>query len=211
MLYGEVPEITVDEQALNGWQFRVHNPEKTAVLRLPSAREMYDRLAQQTSIRRMLGRRKSTTDFLPNPKADLALFTAIRQDQGEAFDADEAAAAIGRLTRVEVTDCTREGDQYRITLKTPFGDTVHWLSIPLVPAIMQYRRTALVSVDLPHNQEQLKYPPEPPVTLYDGAFKKVEGYAESFKLADIPPHHKSAVVVELVQAVDELDADFNPN
>ena len=40
---------------------------------------------------------------------------------------------------------------------------------------------------------------------------KIEGYAESFKPADVPPHHKSAVMVELVQAIDDLDPALDPN
>jgi hypothetical protein len=31
------------------------------------------------------------------------------------------------------------------------------------------------------------------------------------KPADVPPHHKSAVVVELVQAIDDLDPALDPN
>jgi len=42
---------------------------------------MLDRLDQQKSIRRTLGRRKSQTEFVPNPKADLDLFNKIRLDK----------------------------------------------------------------------------------------------------------------------------------
>ena len=45
----------------------------------------------------------------------------------------------------------------------------------------------------------------------DGVVTKIEGYAASFKPADVPPHHKSAVVVELIHAIDEIDPDIDPN
>ena len=47
--------------------------------------------------------------------------------------------------------------------------------------------------------------------LYDSVVTKIEGYAASFKPADVPPHHKSAVIVELVQAIDDLDPALDPN
>ena len=74
-----------------------------------------------------------------------------------------------------------------------------------------YRRTVVSSTDLPHGQEELRYRIEPSVGLYDSVGTKVEGYAAALKPADVPPHHKSAVVVELVQAIDDLDPALDPN
>ena len=114
-MYGDIPA--------EGITIRVPNPPKTALLRLPTNQEMLDRLDQQKSIRRTIGRRKSQTEFVPNPKADLDLFNKIRLDKGGAeFDEFEAGNAISKLTFCEVTDCQRAGDEYRVTLRTPFGD-----------------------------------------------------------------------------------------
>ena len=203
-MYGNIPK--------EGITIRVPNPPKTAMLRLPTNQEMIDRLAQQKSIRRTIGRRKSQTEFVPNAKADLDLFTKIRLDKdGVEFDEYEAGNAISKLTFCDVTDCTRVGDEYRITLKTPFGETVHTVKIPTQRDITSYRRTVVSSTDLPHGQEELRYRIEPAADLYDSVVSKIEGYAESFKPSDVPPHHKSAVVVELVQAIDDLDPALDPN
>lgn len=212
MLYGDLPEVKLEgvEQPVRGFTFRVPNPPKTAILRLPTPAEMTDRLSKQKSIRRTLGRRKSQTEYLPNPKADLELFNKIKVG-GEAFDEFEAGNAVGKLTRNEVMSCERVGDEYRITVNTPFGDTVHHLAIPTARDITLYRRSAMTSVDLPHGQEELRYPVEPAVALYDATIKSFEGYADGYKKEDIPPHHKSSVVVELANAIDELDADLDPN
>src|ERR1700722_14732946 len=114
MLYGELPEVkTEGGESLRGVTVKVANPPKTAVLGLPTSQQMIDRLSAQKSIRRSLGRRKSQTDYIPNMKADLALFNAIRQDKGGIeFDEFEAANAISKLTYCEVTDCQRAGDDY---------------------------------------------------------------------------------------------------
>jgi hypothetical protein len=122
-MYGNIPD--------DGIIIKVPNPPKAARVRLPATDEMLGRLAQQKSIRRTIGRRKSQTEFVPNPKADLVRFTQIRLDKdGPEFDEFEAGNAISKLTFCEVTDCERVGDEYRITLKTPFGDTTHTMKIP---------------------------------------------------------------------------------
>ena len=203
-MYGDIPAA--------GITIRVPNPPKTAQLRLPTNEEMLERLDQQKSIRRTIGRRKSQTEFVPNLKADLDLFNKIRLDKdGAEFDEFEAGNAISKLSFCEVTDCQRAGDEYRIVLRTPFGETVHMLKIPTQRDITVYRRTVVSSTDLPHGQEELRYRIEPAVDLYDSVVTKIEGYAASFKPADVPPHHKSAVIVELVQAIDDLDPALDPN
>jgi len=203
-MYGDIPT--------EGITIRVPNPPKTAFLRLPTNQEMLERLDQQKSIRRTIGRRKSQTEFVPNLKADLDLFCKIRLDKdGAEFDEFEAGNAISKLTFCEVTDCQRAGDEYRVTLRTPFGETIHQVKIPTQRDITVYRRTVVSSTDLPHGQEELRYRIEPSVGLYDSVATKVEGYAASLKPADVPPHHKSAVVVELVQAIDDLDPALDPN
>ena len=151
-------------------------------------------------------------EFVPNPQADLALFNQIRLDKdGAEFDEFEAGNAISKLTYCEVTDCERVGDEYRITLKTPFGDTTHTMKIPTQRDMTVYRRTVVSATDLPHGQEELRYRIEPAVDLYDSVVSKIEGYVDGYKAADVPPHHKSAVVVELVQAIDDLDPQIDPN
>ena len=203
-MYGDIPT--------EGITIRVPNPPKTAFLRLPTNQEMLERLDQQKSIRRTIGRRKSQTEFVPNLKADLDLFSKIRLDKdGAEFDEFEAGNAISKLTFCEVTDCQRAGDEYRVTLRTPFGETIHQVKIPTQRDITVYRRTVVSSTDLPHGQEELRYRIEPSVGLYDSVVSKVEGYAGSLKPAEVPPHHKSAVVVELVQAIDDLDPALDPN
>ena len=203
-MYGDIPA--------EGITIRVPNPPKTAHLRLPTNEEMLERLDQQKSIRRTIGRRKSQTEFVPNLKADLDLFNKIRLDKdGPEFDEFEAGNAISKLTYAEVTDCQRAGEEYRIALRTPFGETVHLVRIPTQRDITFYRRSVVSATDLPHGQEELRYRIEPAVDLYDSVVTKVEGYAASFKPADVPPHHKSAVVVELVQAIDDLDPALDPN
>jgi len=212
MLYGELPPVTLDSgEEVRGVKVRVPNPPKLAILRLPTSQEMLDRLDQQKSIRRTLGRRKSQTEFVPNPKADLDLFNKIRLDKGPEFDEFEAGNAISKLTYNEVTDCERAGEEYRITLRTPFGDTVHLMRIPTQRDITIYRRTVVSATDLPHGQEELRYRIQPSVELYDAVAASIQGYAASMKPADVPPHHKSAVVVDLVQAIDDLDPPMDPN
>jgi hypothetical protein len=212
-MYGELPQIeTTGGESIQGFPVQILRPAKTAVLRLPSNQEMRDYLNQQKTLYRDLGRRKGQSENVPNPKSDLDLFNRIRIDKGPEFDEAEAARAIGLLTRQRVTKCEREGEAYRITLATVFGETQHEISIPFEKDLAVYRRNVFKAIDLPHGVEERRYPPEAAERLYDAAIVSISGYIPSIGKTDVPPHHKSTIVLELVSAVGDLDPDLpDPN
>jgi hypothetical protein len=149
---------------------------------------------------------------VPNPKSDLDLFNRIRIDKGPEFDEAEAARAIGLLTRQRVTKCEREGEAYRIKLLTVFGETEHVINIPFEKELAVYRRNVFKAIDLPHGVEERRYPPEAAERLYDAAVVSVSGYVDSITKENVPPHHKSTVVLELVSAIGDLDPELpDPN
>ncbi len=213
MQYGELPEVTLrGGQSAKAIRIKNPNPPKMAFLRLPNSEEIVARLGQQKSIRRNLGRRKSQSEAVPNFKADLALFNAIRLDKdGPEFDEYEASNAISKLTYCEVTNCERVGEEYRITLRTPFGDTTHSMRIPTLRDISIYRKSVVSSMDLPYGQEEVKFRVGPAIDLYNAVASGIEGYAEGAKPFDVPAHHKQAVVIDLVFAIDDLDPAIDPN
>lgn len=212
-MYGKLPEVTLPNgTVVRGVTIRVPNPPKTAVLGLPNNEQLTERMDSQKSLRRNLGRRKSTTDYVPNTKGDLTLFDKIRIDKdGTEFDEFEASSAVSRLIFVDVVSCERVGDQYKVTLKTPFGEVSHLLNIPLQRDLQRYRRNVVTSVDLPHGLEELRSRSGPAGDLYDTVSVSIDGYTDEFKPANAPTHHKSAAVIELVQAIDELDPVLDPN
>lgn len=215
MLYGELPDVDPGNGGLKvrGILVRIPNPKKTAVIRLPTNAEMVERLSKEKFVRRDEGRGQTKVQFTPNTKADLELFNKLRLDQGGAdFDEFEAAKAIAMITYCEPTGYEAVGDQFVIDLKTSLGKTRHTLNIPFERDLMIYRRGVTSSRGLPHGQVEIRYPPDPPVTLYDAVVVNIEGYAESYQPTDVPPHHKAAVVAELVLAIDnELDPAIDPN
>jgi hypothetical protein len=212
-MYGELPELqTALGETIHGFPVQILRPPKTAVLRLPSNQEMADYLNQQKTLYRDLGRRKGQSEAVPNPKSDLDLFNRVRIDKGADFDEAEAAKAIGLLTRQRVTKCEREGETYRITLLTAFGETVHVVSIPFEKDLAVYRRNVFKAIDLPHGVEERRYPPEAAARLYDAAVVSISGYIDTIEPATVPPHHKSTVVLELVSAIGDLDPELpDPN
>jgi hypothetical protein len=216
-VYGELPEIETKDgqQKIQGFGVHILRPEKFAVLRLPSNDEMMEYLAKQRSLYRDLGNRKGEGESVPNPQADLALFERIRidrvTDESQKFDAAEAAKALFLITMHKIEPYVREGDGYRITLKTIFGDTVHVIKIPFEKDMSLYTSSVYKSRDLPHNVEERRFPPEAPVRLYDSAIESIEGYTPEFTPKTVPPHHKRAVVFELVSALRDLDPALDPN
>src|SRR5579862_4890498 len=204
-MYGELPEIeTTDGQKVQGFPVEIQRPHKLAVLRLPTNEEMIEHLSKQRSVSRDLGRRKSETESIPNPDADMALFKKIRLDKGPDFDAAEAAKALRLLTMHKVLPGVREGDGYRITLKTVFGDTVHLINIPMEADQALYQRTVLRPITLPHGQEEIRFPPEASIRLYDSAIESIDGYTPNITSKTVPPHHKAAVVFELMSCLRDL-------
>ena len=142
MLYGQLPEVEFDGKKASGFLFRVPNPPKEAVLRLPTSEEITGYLDLQRTLQYNLGRRKSKSERVPNPKSDLALFAKLKV-AGADFDEFEARNAIGKLTFTEVLSCVRSGELYRIALKTPFCETTHDLAVPTAKQLSVYRRSVL--------------------------------------------------------------------
>ena len=93
-----------------------------------------------------------------------------------------------------------------------FGATEHVVNIPFEKDLAVYRRTVFKALDLPHGVEERRYPPEAAERLYDATVVSISGYVDSIKAADVPPHHKSSIVLELVSAVGDLDPELpDPN
>ncbi len=217
-LYGDLPEIkTVDGLPVRGYPIEIKRPRKVCVLRLPTTNELLTYLSAQKSIYRDLGRRQGQAEDVPNPKADRTLFTALRLDfNGEEFDDAEAAYALGLITRHKVTDCTRDGEDYIITISTIFAETVHRLAIPYQKDLADYFRHMYKSKDIGRGAEERRFPPQAPVELYDKIVLDATGYSlNGFKTDKptefVPPHHKRTAILELVSVLDALDPDLSPN
>lgn len=187
---------------------------KRAEVRLPTNAELTERIEKQRALRKDLGRGRSKPVPVSDTKADLALYEAIRIDDPRTTELDEAEAAfvISRITYHEATSCEDTGASYRIVIATPFGDTVHVVTHPSLKAIMDYRRVSVDSTDLPYGMEELRFPLGPPVRLYDAVATAVEGYDPSITVKDVvPPHHKQAVVLAMLRAIDEAEEPLDPN
>lgn len=213
MLYGELPNFTLPSgESVRAVRLTVPNPPRVAFLGLPTNDQIAARANRQKSIRRPVPgeRGKTETQFIPDLKGELALFTAIRVDQGDAFNEYEAVKALGKLLSVEAIESERDGEQMVITLKTLFGEVKHRVNAPSEQAAYEYRSSALKPIELARGEE-LRYKIEPAVKLYDSIIEKIDGYAPAITPADVPPHHKSAVVIEVLQEMAEMDIQLDPN
>ena len=200
MPYGQLPEIELpDGSKVSGVRVRVPSSGKTAVLRLPTSAEGLDRLQAELD-------QKPRKRFGPEPslKLDADLFKALRLDQGDPFDEYESANIIGKLTSCEAVSLDHEGDRYRVTLKTPFGETVHSMRIPSAKEVAEYRR-ALYAPQRLNGKEEPRYHFDATLDLYAATVMEIEGYADNVKRADVPPHHQAIVIGEVVRAFESFD------
>ena len=202
-MYGDIPA--------EGITINVPNPPKTARVRLPTSQEMLDRLAPAEVDPAHHWPAKSQTQFVPNPKADLDLFNQIRLDKdGVEFD-DSRPATPSRSSHSARSPtasvlATSTVSRSRRRLGTPSTRCAsRRRGIHPVPAHghLRDRSPARPGGDsLPHGTGHRS------VRLCGRQGRRLQ---RRLKMTDVPPHHKSAVVVELVQAIDDLDPQIDPN
>jgi hypothetical protein len=233
-MYGELTPIeTTQGGAVPGIPIVIQNPQKIAVLRLPTAEEITAYTGSIRQIIHRLGRRQSEDRDVPNHEAERRLFEAVRLDKtGDEFDEAEIRHAIDIVMRHSVTGCERDSDQYVIKVNTLWGVTVHRCRVPTTRELQTYREAVIKSRELPHNVEERRFPPEVPMQFYNAIIVAVEGYAPQFNvpvgtvngnrhvfegaelksfLPQIPPHHKRSVAGEVSSALYDLDPVLDPN
>jgi hypothetical protein len=233
-MYGELKTIeTVNGNDVPGIPVEIRNPHKTAVLRLPTAEEVAAYTASIKTLTYRLGRGISRSETIPNRDAERKLFETIRLDKsGEPFDEYEMQYAINIALFTETDPYEREGDEYVVGVKTPWGRTVHRCRMPLTREISAYREGVIRSREMRHNTEEQRYPPDVPVAFYDAIIVSVEGYSPQINVpvgttngashafvgdelkafvSKIPPHHKRQVAAEVSGALYDLDPAIDPN
>jgi hypothetical protein len=198
MLYGDMPSLQEGELITNGFKVSIPNPSKSAIVRVPTAKEqgayyltLIERIRKQTG--------NSELDRTP----ELELFTSIRLDKGVEFDEFEADFIIKTLLGVR-TVSIEKNDNITIRLKTAFGEVAHTLRQPTFKEMANYRRAI--------SQTQKTATLAPATSLYDALHVSTEGYSASYTLSDIPPDHKSYVMSEVSMAHDQIDPiQIDPN
>ncbi len=182
--------------------------EKRCVLRYPTDGEWCDASRKRRFVEQSLGRNKSQSRPVGFEEAAAEVFEKVRLDrEGPPFDVAEAAAAIMKLEVVDVVDCEREGDEYRITLRCFAGQqehegklvdvfqrVVHRLRIPLQADMLAHARAAIPPPVSWHRQRIFKAYLAPSGELWDKIGRAEAGYAEG---SAVPITHKDAAVQEL--------------
>lgn len=221
MGYGTLPLLTTkDGVETNGYPIIILNPEKTAVLNLPTNAQLTTYLAAQYSIVRA----QEGSEDVPTPKADKILFDSIRIDKGEEFDDAEISYALGIITQHRVAGCERDGQTFVVSIQSRFGDTSHVLGIPTQKQMADYRKNLIKTRRTGRGVEEWRYPISVPVGLYDALAVKIDGYNPSSVSADmnigdsmqvsemVPVHHKRTVIDSIITAMGELDPNVDlPN
>jgi hypothetical protein len=233
-MYGELTPIeTTQGSAVPGIAVVIQNPQKIAVLRLPTAEETIAYTASIRQVVHSMGRRQRESKILHSVEAERKFFDAIRLDKnGDEFDEAEIRQGIDVVLKQQTVGCERNGNFYVVKVVTPWGPTLHTCRIPTAKEIQQYRENVVKTRDLQYNAEEHRFPPEVSMTLYDAIITAVEGYAPTFNvpvgsvngnrhvfegaelqtfLPQIPPNHKSSVASEVSSALYDLDPQLDPN
>lgn len=181
--------------------------EKRCTVRFPTDAEWCERARKQRVVRHFLGRGKSQTDEdSETDRLNAELLGKIRQDQadGPPLSAAEATLVMNKLERTRVAIAEREGDGFRIKLKTSLGETEHVVGVPTAEQILMHERQSTRITEGRRNQEIRGFL-EPSGELYDKVIKAKEGYAGA-----VPITHKVAIITELLAQVTAEDDDLLP-
>lgn len=189
--------------------------QKSCVVRYPTDAEWCERAKKGRVVRHFLGRGKSQTDDdSQTDSLNADLLAKIRQDKedGQALTPAEATLVLGKLERTRVTSVSREGDSFRIELKTALGDTVHVVGIPTAEQMLLHERQSTKTTEGRRNQEIRGYL-EPSGELYDKIVKSAEGYViqrPGDQVGAVPIVHKVSVVTEMLAQLTAEDDDLLP-
>lgn len=186
ILYGSTNTYSLDGSQVEGVKVTIPFPKKSAIVRHPNSEETLNFFKDDKKKRT---REEKAEEF----------FKLIRLDQsGEAFDEYEAVAVVDTFTKSSVGGLERIGDDYAITVTTPFGDTTHTLSIPTQKQLALFRRNAYQNYVTGVS------------TFYDQLLKSTEGYVDGFK---VPVYHKLDAVSAIMNAIDAIDpiVSLDPN
>ena len=189
--------------------------EKRCRVLFPSDAQWCERARKQRVIRHFLGRGKSQTDDdSETDRLNFELLGKIRQDQdGPVLTPAEATLVLGKLERARVSSVNREGDGYRIVLKTALGEVTHLVGIPTAEQMLVHERQSTKTTEGRRNQEIRGFL-EPSGELYNGIVKSTEGYAApvvgSMERPVVPIVHKVSVVAELLAQINAEDEELIP-
>lgn len=192
--------------------------EKRCTVRYPTDSEWCERARKQRVVRHFLGRGKSQTDDdSETDRLNGELLAKIRQDkEGPVLTQAEATLVMGKLERARVSEVAREGDGFRIALKTSLGDTVHVVGIPTAEQMLLHERQSTRTTEGRRNQEIRGFL-EPSGELYDKIVRSTEGYASDYgsvaaatSPASVPIVHKVSIVTEMLAQITAEDDDLLP-
>lgn len=171
-------------------------------VRWPNDEEWAARSRARKFITRRLGRGKSET-VAPQPgDADVKLYEAISINGSPSLSAAEASMVLDAISTCLVTNVEVEGNEALVSMNVVSGLVKHRLKLPTAEQILSYRRAAFRLIDLPFNQQEIRFTPEAGARLWD----QCEGKSDSYKGAVPGPHKAEAVRA----AIDYIEQNLGP-
>lgn len=166
-------------------------------LRWPSDEEWSKRNKKRKILIRNLGRGMSET-VPPDPSEDdVELFKSLAINGAPSLSAPEAQRVLETIAFADVVDVTLNGMEAIVKMRVVTGIVHHHLKMPTTDQILNWRRAAVHSWDLPHNMRQLRVDIEPGARLWDSC----QGHSDDYD-GPIPAIHKDQATRGLVEHLE---------
>lgn len=188
MLYGELNTITLEDgSTVKGIRVKIQSPSKSAILRVPTAKELR---AMNVKYEDRERKKNPSTDARPHQE----LFNSCRIDtNGDAFDQYEAEYAINQLCAFTRTS-EMVDNGFVVTVKTRFNDITLTLRLPSLKELHEVET----------NPNLKKY-----LAMFDQLLISAEGFAPDYEVTD---NQKTAALNDLLTYIKSFDAvEVDPN
>lgn len=182
--------------------------EKPILLRWPTDEEWIERQRGWCLNITRLGRGVSE-NTVDSEKADGALYQRIRLGDSPDLSPLEATKLVQTLTDCNIMNVTVGTDDALVEMRVLNGGQVtHRLKIPTTADVMQFRRSSMRALDLPHGRQQMRLNLQPGLELYNRCAVETTGYANG-----VPVIHKDAAIRAVIDACEspggtDGDVDF---
>lgn len=180
--------------------------EKPITMRWPTDEEWIQRQRGWFLYVTRLGRGVSE-NTVDSEKADAALYNSIRLADSPDLSPLEASKLIQTLTECSIMNVTLGADDALVEMRVLNNEPVtHRLTLPTTADVMQFRRSSMRSLDLPHGRQQMRLNLQPGLEMYNRCHVESTGYANG-----VPVIHKDAAIRAVIDACETPqgeDVDF---
>jgi len=184
---------------------RIASGKTELAMRFPSDNEWSERARLRKIVIKRGGRGMSESRSEPNSDYDLKIYEAAKLNGAPALTPAEATRILDLLGTCEILGVELGSDDATVTLRVLGGEVHHTLNQPTAEQVLDFRKKAAKSREMPYNMAEVRILLEPGAKLWDACHGASEDYPNG-----VPALHKDAAARAVIDALDrELQSEVD--